>query len=60
MNSMMLLSLQTRCWSTDLAERPDFSEIKDILRDEILKYDECAESELDFSNKTQKSMAGDD
>jgi len=49
--------LQTRCWSSDAAERPECKEIKDILRDEMEKFDSSLTEEvLDISNKTEKSM----
>ncbi len=59
--SLRLADLQTRSWANSMSERPEFSEIREMLRDEIFKLDtSMRESDLDFSNKTEKSIAQED
>jgi len=49
--------LLTNCWSTQISDRPDCSEILSILKSEILGVDSSLVDQLDVSNQTEKSMA---
>jgi hypothetical protein len=52
--------LITNCWSADTAERPEFTKIREVLRDELFKVDSSiSTSDLDFSSKTDKSAEGE-
>lgn len=54
--SLQLSNLMKNCWSSTISDRPEFSEVSDILREEVSLHRGEEQSTLDISNRTAQSM----